>query len=202
MATTPIYNIQNIYSAEPVAAGSIFSVPLTVTAPTDAATPVSTIDPEWQDLGFVGADGFMEKNDRKIDLKRSFGGGIVKVLQSEYSASIQLTFMESLNAFVLKAIFGANNVQVIPATSMHGNQVIVQKNMVKLPHLSYLIDTFDDELNAKYRNYIPIGQITDVGEIKIVHTDSIEYKTTIEALPDLNGNNIYTFTDDGQVLGS
>jgi hypothetical protein len=193
-------NIANIYAAEPLASGTIFSGPLTVTAPIDADTPVLTVSPEWIDLGYVSADGFMEKNDRKIEFKRSFGGGIVKVLQSEYSASIELTFLESLNAFVLMAIFGSANVQVIAATHTHGNQVVVQKNQIKLPHLSYLIDTFDDELNAKYRNYIPVGQITNIAEIKIVHTDTIEYKTTIEALPDANQNNIYTFTDDGQIV--
>lgn len=195
---------RNIYTAEPLATGVCFVSPLGTTGPTDAVTPIATISPDWVDLGYTGADGFNEKNDRKIDLKRAFGGGIVKVIQTEYSASLEFTFMESLNANVLKAVFGASNVQVVAANTHHGNQVTVNKNAIRLPYQSWIIDTYDDELGAKYRNYAPNATLTTIADIKVVHTDVIEYKVTLECLPTVaNGNdNIVTFTDDGQILGS
>lgn len=196
-------NAQNIYSAEPLATGVAFVSPLGTPGPTDAVTPVATISQLWTDLGYTGADGFTEKNDHKTDMKRSLGGKIVKVLFTEFSATLEFTLMESLNADVLKAIFGANNVEVTAATSQHGNQVRVLKNSIRFPQQSWLIDTWDDELGAKYRNYAPVGQLISVADIKVVHTDIIEYKVTLECLESVIGeDNISTFTDDGQVLGS
>lgn len=195
--------LTNIYSAEPLATGVVFVAPLGTPAPIDAVTAVETVSAQYVDLGYVGTDGFTEKNDRKIDLKRSFGGKIVKILQTEYSASMEFTFMESLNADVLKAIFGANNVVVTAATTEHGNQVKVLKNSVKLPYQCWLIDTWDDELGAKYRNFAGNAKITTIADIKVVHTDVIEYKIVLECLESEAGlDNIQTFTDDGQILGS
>lgn len=192
--------ISNIYTAEPLATGVCFVAPLGSPAPTSA---VSTLDVSYVDLGYTGTEGFNEKNDRRTDLKRSFGGKVVKVIQSEYNASLEFTLMESLNANVLKAVFGTSNVTVTAATTLHGTQVKVMKNSKKLPHQSWVIDTWDDELNAHYRNYVADGKITTVGDIKVVHTDVIEYKITVEAFETVAGqDNIVTFTDDGILAGS
>ena len=191
--------LSNIYTAEPLATGVVFVAPLGTVGPTSA---VSALLPAFVDLGYTGVDGFTEKNDRKTDLKRSFGGAVVKVIQTEYSASLEFTLMESLSANVLKAIFGVSNVTVTAATALHGTQVKVLKNSKKLPHQSWVIDTWDDEVGSHYRNYVADGKITTVSDIKVVHTDVIEYKVTLECFATTAGNdNIVTFTDDG-VLGS
>lgn len=192
-------DVKQIYSAEPLATGAIRVAPLGTAAPT---TATSTLDAAFVDLGYVGADGFTEKNDRKTDNKRSFGGKVVKVIQSEFNASVEVTLLESTNAEVLKAVFGSSNVSVVAATAQHGVQVTVKKNSKRLPHLSWVIDTTDSELDAFYRNYIPDGKVSTVGDIKIVHTDTIEYKLTIEAFENADGDNIITFTDDGQKAAS
>ena len=189
-----------VYSAEPLATGSIRVAPLGTVGPTDA---VAVLPGAWVDLGYVGVDGFTEKNDRKTDNKRSFGGKVVKVLQSEFNSSIELTLLESTDADTLKAVFGASNVTVVAATIAHGVQITVKKNAKRLPHQSWVIDTADTELGASYRNYIADGKITTVGDIKIVHTDTIEYKIVVEAFePAGGGDNIVTFIDDGQKLAS
>jgi hypothetical protein len=209
---TTVFNANNIYNAEPLATGVIFVSPVGTPLPIDAQTPVLTVSSLWVDLGYTGVDGFVEKNDRRIDLKRAFGGKVVKVLQTEYNATLDFTFMESLNAFVLQAVFGSTNVVITAATNLHGNQVQVFKNSRKLPHQAWVIDTYDDALGspslinplqAKYRNVVPNGVITTVAEIKVVHTDVIEYKVTLECLESPAGmDNIVTYTDDGMHLGS
>jgi hypothetical protein len=206
------FNENNIYNAEPLATGVCFVSPIGTPLPVDAQTLITTVSPLWVDLGYTGVDGFVEKNDRRIDLKRSFGGKVVKTLQTEYNATLDFTFMESLNANVLKAVFGSTNVVVTPATNLHGNQVQVFKNSRKLPHQCWCIDTYDDALgstsiinplNAKYRNVVPNGQIITVAEIKVVHTDVIEYKVSLECFESPAGmDNIVTYTDDGMHLGS
>jgi hypothetical protein len=191
--------VRNVYASEPLATGALRCGPRGTTAPTSAS---SALDAGFIDLGYIGVDGFMEKNERKTDKKRAFGGKVVKVLQSEFNATVEVTLLETLNADVLKAVFGASNVTVSPATSLHGTQVTVKKNSKKLPHQEWVIDTTDSELNALYRSYIADGQVTDVADIKVVHTDTIEYKITIEAFENADGDNIVTFTDDGVPSGS
>ncbi len=191
-------DVKQIYAAEPLATGAIRVAPLGTAAPTSA---VSSLDEAFVDLGYVGVDGFTEKNDRKTDNKRSFGGKVVKVLQSEFNASIEVTLLESTSAEVLKTVFGSSNVTVTPANESHGVQVTVKKNSKRLPHLAWVIDTTDSELNAFYRNYIADGKVTTVSDIKIAHTDTIEYKLMIEAFENTDGDNIVTFTDDGQTVG-
>jgi hypothetical protein len=194
-----------IYAAEPTAAGSIFAAPLGTVGPA-LPNPFDDLVIAFLDLGDVGEDGFTESDDRKIDKKRNFGGKVVKVLQTEVGKTVELVFLESLNADVLKAIHGASNVTIVAATSEHGQIVEVKKNSKRLPHLSWVVDTIDtslgdgDTISAKYRSYIPDGQITDIGDVKIVHTDTIEYKVTIEAFADEDGEFMYSWTDDGLVV--
>lgn len=192
-------SVQNVYAGQPLASGVIFVAPLATPGPTSATSPLNA---SFIDLGYVGADGFTERNDRSVDMKRSFGGKTVKVLQTEYSSSVEVVLLESINANVLKAVFGESNVVVTPANSQHGAQVSVKKNARKLPYQSWVIDTFDDETGAKYRNYMPNAKITTVGDITVSHSDTIEYRITIEAFETSNGDdNIITFTDNG-ILGS
>ena len=164
------FSLANIYTAEPLATGVVFVAPVGTPLPTDPQVAIATVSAAWVDLGYTGTDGFIEKNDRKTTLKYCFGGTAVKNLQTEYNAQLDFTFMESINADVLSAVFGKTNVTVTPATSLHGTQVQVYKNSRKLPHQSWIVDTWDDELNAKYRNVAPNAQITTVAEIKVVHS--------------------------------
>lgn len=192
-------DVKNVFAAEPTAAGSIFVGSLDTPRPTSAT---SELDLDFIDLGDVGEDGFTEIPERAIEKKRAFGGKVVKVLQTEFSQTYELVFLESLNAEVLRAIYGTANVTVTPADSGNGEQIEVRKNSRRLPHLSWVIDTIDSQLGARHRTYIPDGQIIDTGQVRIVHTDTIEYSVTIEAFEDTDGENAYTWSDNGRPTGS
>lgn len=187
-------NSLNVYAAEPLATGSCLVAPLGTAGPTDANTALPAA---WIDLGHVGEDGFTETQERTTDKKKNFGGKTVKVLQTEYVHTFKFVLLESLNAAVLTAIYGAGNVTVTPSDGTHGGQVKVIKNGKKLPKQSWVIDTTDTELNAFYRNYVPVGQITTVSDIKIVHSDTIQYEVELEAFEDAAGVYVHTWTDDG-----
>lgn len=188
-----------IYAAEPTAEGTIFAAPLDTTGPTSA---VSVLDEAFINLGDVGEDGFTEVVDRNTNKKRNFGGKVVKVLQTEFGITYELVFLESLNADVLKAIWGSSNVTVTPANGSHGTQIEVRKNSKRPPHLQWVVDTIDSDLGARHRTWIPDGQIIDTGDVKIVHSDTIEYKVTIEAFESdqAEKDNARTWTDDGKTV--
>jgi hypothetical protein len=80
----------------------------------------------------------------------------------------------------------------------------VDKNSARLPHQSWMIDTYDSETTARYRNWVPDGQVFDIGDIKVVTTDVIAYKITLYCFETLLADGklaaIRTFTDDGILL--
>lgn len=192
-------DVKNVYAAEPLATGSCLVAPLGTPLPTSAE---AELDEDFVDLGYVGEDGFTETMERTTDEKKAFGGDTVKVLQTEYNHSFQFVLLESLNADVLKAVYGADNVTVTPANSTHGVQVSIKKNAKKLPHMSWVIDTTDSELGGRYRNVIPDGQITEVSDVTIVHSDTISYEVTVKCFKNTAGDYVYTYTDSGVTVGS
>lgn len=191
-------NAKNVYAAEPLATGSCLVAPLGTPGPTSAT---SALNPAFVDLGHIGEDGFTETIERSNDPKKAFGGYTVKTLQTDYTVKYTFTLMESLKPEVLMAVYGTTNVTVTPANGTHGLQTALLKNHKRLPQQSWVIDTTDSGLKAFYRNYIPIGQINSVGDVTIVHTDTIAYEVELEAYRDAAGNFAYTYADDGQ-LGS
>lgn len=190
---------KNVYTGEPLATGSLRVAPLGTVGPTSATEELNVA---FIDLGHIGEDGFTETTERSVEKKKNFGGATVKILQTDYTHTFKFVLLESLNAEVLKAVYGATNVTVTAANSSHGVQVAVNKNAKKLPHMSWVIDTTDTEMNAFYRNYVPDGQIISVGDVKVVHTDTIMYEVELEAFGDPSGNHVYTYTDNGQIDGS
>lgn len=190
---------KHVYAAEPLATGSCLVAPLGTPLPTSAT---EELNEAFVDLGHVGEDGFTETTERSVEKKKNFGGKTVKILQTDYTHTFTFVLLESLNADVLKAIYGEDNVTVTPANNEHGKQITVKKNAKKLPHMTWVIDTTDSELGALYRNAIPDGQIISVGDVVIVHTDTIMYEVELEVFEDASGNHVYTYTDDGQKLDS
>ncbi len=172
----------NVFAAQPKVTGALRNAPLGSAAPTNATTALTSA---WIDLGYIGEDGFTESISRDTDKKKAFGGATVKVLQTDFANTFQFAFMESINADVLKRVFGAGNVTV------SGANITVAKNKLTLPHESWVIDTQDGD--NLLRTYIPDGQISEVDDITRVHTDTIMYTVTIEAFEDAAGNNSYDF---------
>ena len=185
----------NVYAAEPLATGTCLVAPLGTPGPDGVD---DALDAAFADLGHIGEDGFTEKIDRNIDKKKNWGGKTVKVLQKEYTHTFKFKMLETLKDSVLKVVYGNDNVVVTPAGSGHGEQVEIRKTSKKLPKLSWVIDSTDTELNAFYRNYIPEGQVMTLSDVKIVHTDTIEYEVELEAFEDPGGVYVHTWTDNGR----
>ena len=178
-------NARNVYAGEPLATGTLIVYPLGTPLPAtgaDGPPPTGGVD-----LGHIGEDGFTETSDRNPEKIRNWGGKVVKVLNTEYTLTVKFTLLESLSANVRRVAYGDNNVTVEDGT------IIVRKNSARLPKKSYLIDSWDSELEAYYRHWVPVGQITELGDVQTVHKDVIKFECTMEAFEDDDGNNMYTF---------
>jgi len=189
-------NARNVYAGEPLATGTLVVYPVGTEMP-DSAT--SELPDGGIDLGHIGEDGFTETIDRNLEKIKNWGGKTVKVLSTEFTLTVKFVLLESLSAHVLRAVYGDNNVDVDSADS--GTTMLIRKNARKLPRKTYCIDSFDSELEAYYRHWIPLGQITELGDVQTVHSDVIKFECTMECFPDQSDNNMYTLVDDGNPEG-
>ena len=179
--------VANVLTSLPAATGTLLRAPLATALPVTVWAAPNVL---FKDLGYIGEDGFEQAEDRSTDKKKAFGGAVVKVLQTDYSVTLQFTFLESKNADVLKAVYGEDNVTVDG-----DDQIIVKKNKKQSPHAAWIVDVYDGEtLN---RTTIADGQITNVENIKKVHTDTISYTVTLECFEDSAGNNLIEYTATG-----
>lgn len=181
----------NIVAGTPLATGGILIGALTAAAP---ITAISTLT-GFSAAGYIGEDGITEGNERSTDRIRAWGGDTVKVVQTEHNVTYQFTFLETLNADVLKAVYGEDNVTTTAATVSTGTLHEVAINSATLPHKSYVFEVKDGD--AKIRIYVPDGQITEVGEITYSDSEVIGYQVTVEAFADELGNKAYKFLDNG-----
>lgn len=190
----------NVYAAEPLVAGTCFVAPLGSTAPTKTDWDLEDygLDAAFVDLGYISDEGYTETKDVSLDDKRAFGGGVVKVLQTDVTWTYKFTFLESLNANVLRAVYGSDNVTVSAADATYGTRIEIKKTNLKLPHQMWVIDTMDSELGAYYRSFLPDAQIVDIDDVSITHSDVVMYGVTLRAFEDDNGVSIYTWTSDGR----
>jgi hypothetical protein len=186
----------NVVAGVPLATGGVLLGALTAAAPTTAASTLTG----FSAAGYIGEDGVTETNERSTDRIRAWGGDTVKVVQTEHNVTYQFTFLETLNADVLKAVYGEDNVTTTAATVSTGTLHEVQINAAALPHKSYVFEVKDGE--AKIRIYVPDGQITEVGEITYSDSEVIGYQVTVEAFADELGNKAYKFLDNGVFSGA
>ena len=184
-------NASNVVAGSPLATGGVLIGALTAAAPTTATSALTGFNAG----GYIGEDGVTETNERSTDRIRAWGGDTVKVVQTEHNVSYQFTFLETLNADVLKAVYGEDNVTTTAATASTGTLHEVAINGSTLPHKSYVFEVKDG--NAKIRIYVPDGQITEVGEITYSDSEVVGYEVTVEAFADDLGNKAYKFLDNG-----
>jgi len=175
--------VDNVLTSLPKATGALLRAPLGTAVPVSAWTAPNIA---FEDQGYIGEDGFEQAEDRSTDKKKALGGAVVKVLQTDYSVTVKFTFLESRNAEVLKSIYGDDNVTVDT-----DDQVIVKKNKSQSPHAAWIIDLYDGA--ALNRTTVADGQITNVENIKKVHTDVISYTVTMECFEDANGDNLVEY---------
>ncbi len=181
----------NIVAGVPLATGGVLIGALTAALPTTASGSTTG----FTAAGYVGEDGVTESYDRSTDRIRAWGGDTVKIVQTEFGATYQFTFLETLNADVLKAVYGDANVTTTAATASTSQLHAVKVTGQTLPHKRYIFELKDG--NAKIRIVIPDGQISEVGEITYSDSEVIGYEVTVEAFADATGVNAYKYLDNG-----
>ena len=182
----------NVVSGKPLATGGILMAPAGTAVPDDITTAPSA---DFIGAGYIGEDGVTEGGERSTEKVKAWGGDTVKIIQTEHSLTFAFSFIETLNADVLKSIYGDSNVTTTAATVSSGtiHKVLVTSDV--LPRKAYIFEIKDGD--ARIRITVPDGQITEVGEITYSDSEVIAYAVTVECFADSNGVKATKFLDNG-----
>lgn len=174
----------NVSVGKPKLAGGVYIAATTVTLPTDATTALAT---GFSNLGYVSEDGVTNSRSKDTNDIAAWGGDNVLSVGGSASDTFKMTFIESMNIDVLKAVYGDGNVS---GTLSAGISISV--NNGDLAAKEWVIDMLLTGGGLK-RIVIPHGTITEIGDVVYKDDDPIGYEVTIMAAPDASGNTHYEY---------
>lgn len=177
-------DVNNVSYGKPLTDGAISTAPLGSSLPTDATTKLDT---KFKSLGYVSEDGITNENSPESEKIKAWGGKTVLVSQTEKPDTYQFTLIEVLNLDVLKVVYGDENVSGTLKTG-----ITIKANAKPMQARCFVIETLLNGDTIK-RMVIPNGVISEVGEISYKDDEAIGYETTIECLPDKDGNTHYEY---------
>lgn len=176
---------KNVSTGKAAVGGAIWRAPLASTLPTDATT---ALDAAFVCLGYVSEDGLTNSNSMESDDVKAWGGDTVLSMQTSRDDKFSFTLIESLNADVLKAVYGDTNVTVDPST----NEITLKANAADAEEASWVVEMIMKG-GKKRRIVIPDAKISELGDIVYVDNEPIGYDVTLTAVPDTNGNTHYEY---------
>jgi hypothetical protein len=182
-----------VINGKPVAAGGVAVGALGVTLP---QTAVDTLDDALVRAGYISEDGVTKSESRDTNEIKDWGGLTVKRSTTGFGVTLAFQFLEYLNPDAARAVYGARNVTVTPATATTGEQMRVNVTADDAPHLSWVFDMADGDAHLKV--VCEDGQITETGDTPYSNSDGAVRDVTLTAFPDADGVYIYELTDDGR----
>lgn len=183
-----------VYAANLLSSGKAFyRGPLTTIAPTDATTALNA---GFLDHGWVLDDGFTDSPKRTTQKFYAFGGDLIKSVQTRYEETWTLTLVES-SLVVLKTVFGDSNVT---QTTSGTRKTTINHASPPLPLSSFVMDYIDGQKTK--RVYVPVGQVTEIGDVKYAHDSLVSFKITIDCYkPASGGAAVVEYQNEADVTG-
>lgn len=153
--------------------------------------------PEWQDSGYISEDGLTLTPERSTEAIKDWSAATVREILSEFGVKLAWAHLET-NEQSLRNFMGDDQVTVTEATLTEGRRIAAVLKAVELPRKWWAIKLKDGKNRVLI--VVPDGQVTETGEVSFVKTSAITWPITMTTYPDAQGNNVYVYLDDGQVL--
>ena len=175
---------RNVTAGKPKVGGAIFVAPVGTPLPTDVTTALNAA---FKDLGYVSDSGVTNGTSLESKTIKAWGGDNVLNIQTSKDDTYKFTLIEILNEFVLKLVYGSDNVS---GDLDNGLSIAINNN--ELDEVSIVIDTILRGGVLK-RSVVPIGKVSNVGDIVYNDSDPVGYETTLTCTADSSGNTHYEY---------
>ncbi|MDR1954285.1 MAG: phage tail protein [Clostridiales Family XIII bacterium] len=175
-------NANNVSVGKPKVGGAIFTAPKGTVVPTSAT---EALGEAFVNIGYASEDGLTETPTRDSEAIKAWGGDTVLSVQTGYEKTFGFKAIE-LNTASLELVFGADNVTVGP------DGVVIKSNAKELPVQVFVFELVLSNGEIE-RIVVPVGKVSEVGEITYVDNEPIGFEVTITALPDAEGNSDYRY---------
>lgn len=182
MSTTN--NASNVSAGKPKTTGAIYVAPKGTTLPTDAT---SDLNIAFKGLGYISDAGVVNGTGMQVQKVKAWGGATVLIIQTSKDDTYKFTLIEVKNVEVLKFVYGANNVS---GTLESGLAVAV--NDKETPEVAIVIDKILSD-NTAMRTVIPAAKISAVDDITYADNAAVGFGTTVDCVPDTDGNTHYDY---------
>ncbi len=181
--------VEKVTAAKPAVGGalSIASPSTSLVLPTSATATLAT---DFKKLGYISEDGLTNESSPETEEIKAWGGDVVLTPMTGKTDKFTFKLIESLDAEVLKYIFGAANVTVDTSTS--DITVAVKANE---PNETVMVFDMIVRGGKKKRIVIPSGWITEIGEIAYADSDVTGYEVTVNAAPNASGVTHYEYIE-------
>lgn len=176
--------VSNVTTGKPKVGGAIFWAPIGTTLPTDSMTALAS---DFVSLGYCSDDGMVNSSAPDTDTVKAWGGDTVLTTNNGREDTFQFTLIEAKNVDVLKRVYNSGNVS---GTLSSG--ITVKVNSDDPEEGVWVIDEILRGNTAK-RIVIPIGSVTDLGDINNTDGDPVGYEVTVSAAPDASGYTHYEY---------
>jgi hypothetical protein len=168
-----------------VAVSALASVgPTGTTAPTDSTTALAV---GFAGLGWISEDGITESYSDDTTEIRGNDGTVLRRVITGSSATLQFTLLES-KTDVLELYHKGG--------TMSGSAGAFKID-VKAPNTdqrSFVFDVLDG--TEHLRLYVPLGEVTERGDIVYSNSQPIGYNVTVSCYPDSSGVLLTKFSDN------
>lgn len=174
----------NVTAAKPKVGGAVY------VAPTGTALPTSTaaaLNSAFKPLGYISEDGLTNSNSPESESVKAWGGDTVLTLMTGREDTFSFSLIEAMSDDVLKLVYGDSKVS---GSLVAGLTVNVGAD--DLQDHAYVIDMVLRDNTAK-RIVIPIGRVSELGEITYSDSAAVGYDITISAAADSSGYTHYEY---------
>lgn len=146
--------------------GIIAYGPLTATAPTG----LGALPTGFEDVGYISEDGLVESTEQSIEkIKAWQRNATVRSTVTEGESTYSFTMIET-KAATIELAFGVE---------VGADGSYVKDAGKERPRQSFIFDVIDGDRIE--RQYVPDGQVTELGEITRANGEAVGYEVTITA---------------------